>query len=87
MVNENASFRPRTRSGFPMDRYGPVATKKKRLPPLHAIVARSTALVRRIAGKIVLLTRIGQKRHTPVSGISIYDWGEGAKHIQYREIY
>jgi len=50
VVNDN--FRPRTRTGFPMDRYGPVASKKKRSPPLLAMVARSTALVRRIAGKI-----------------------------------
>jgi len=50
VVNDN--FRPRTRTGFPMDRYGPVASKKKRSPPLFAMVTRSTALVRRIAGKI-----------------------------------
>jgi len=50
VVNDN--FRPRTRTGFPMDRYGPVASKKKRSPPLFAMVARSTALVRRITGKI-----------------------------------
>jgi len=51
VVNDN--FRPRTRTGFPMDRYGPVASKKKKSPPLLAMVARSTALVRRIAGKIL----------------------------------
>jgi len=54
IVNDN--FRPRTRTGFPMDRYGPVAavraSKNMRSPPFHAIVARSTALVRKIAGKI-----------------------------------
>lgn len=55
MVNENnVAFRPRTRTGFPLDRYGSVATVKneRRLPPssLHAIFARSTALIRRIAG-------------------------------------
>lgn len=62
MVNDNTAFRPRTRSGFPIDRYGPIAVKKKRLPPLHTIVARSTALIRKIAGKIVLLMKI----NTPI---------------------
>lgn len=61
VVNDN--FRPRTRTGFPMDRYGPVASKKKRSPPLLAMVARSTAFVRRIAGKIqYYCTRSGPRR-------------------------
>lgn len=57
-VKENVVFRPRTRTGFPLDRYGPIAVvraaKKKTSPPLHEIIARSTALVRRIKGKVSL---------------------------------
>lgn len=60
VVNDN--FRPRTRTGFPMDRYGPVASKKKKSPPLLAMIARSTALVRRIAGKIQYYCTRGPRR-------------------------
>lgn len=60
VVNENRAFRPRTRTGFPLDRYGPVSVvrtaKKKTSPSLHAIIVRSTVrFARRIAGKILML--------------------------------
>lgn len=51
-VNENArlAFRPQTRKGFPLDRYGPIVAKNKRPPtPLHEMYARSTALIQRMA--------------------------------------
>lgn len=56
VVKENVAFRPQTRTGFPLDRYGPVAGvhagKKKTSLPLHKIITRSAALVRRIEGKV-----------------------------------
>lgn len=56
VVKENVAFRPRTRTGFPLDRYGPVtvvhSAKKKTSPPLHKTIARSTVIVRRIEGKV-----------------------------------
>lgn len=53
VVNKNVAFRPRTRTGFPLDRYGPITgvrTMKNKIspPPL------SDVLIRKIAGNIIL---------------------------------